>query len=317
MRDSEKKDTSKSTRFATEQCRQCVEILKQVLAKPGSRPKALLEAIAGGTSDCKIESKNNGVVIRLESELEKKQTVGTKLPEEPINEHSETNTTKSSLLTKRWTRPLFGSSSNSNSTSPQPLAASAATERSMKSLSIDCRPCGTTGPEGGARAFVMGPNPLSVVVCSNRLHSLESSIITSQDTDEMEQVLVHELMHVFDVQQLKLDLQDCFQLAYSEVRAAREAECHGFSWHIPQSYCVQQKARTATSNMFPNQGKACVEKVLSRALADNRPFESSAGATAPDVSPTTAPAQEVLKSPEKTIVDSTGLQHYMPYPSDR
>eukprot|EP00547_Thalassionema_nitzschioides_P010021 CAMPEP_0194224290 /NCGR_PEP_ID=MMETSP0156-20130528/37082_1 /TAXON_ID=33649 /ORGANISM="Thalassionema nitzschioides, Strain L26-B" /LENGTH=173 /DNA_ID=CAMNT_0038955763 /DNA_START=203 /DNA_END=721 /DNA_ORIENTATION=- len=91
----------------------------------------------------------------------------------------------------------------------------------LEPLKIECRPCADTGPERGARAFVMGPTPLSIVLCSNRL-SLDSK-------DEMEQVLVHELMHVYDVRVNKLDLRTCENLAYSEVRAAREAECQK-SW---------------------------------------------------------------------------------------
>jgi hypothetical protein len=32
-------------------------------------------------------------------------------------------------------------------------------------------------------------------------------------------------VHIYDVHVRQMDLRDCKQLAYSEVRAAREAEC--------------------------------------------------------------------------------------------
>lgn len=146
-------------------------------------------------------------------------------------------------------------------TMAQPLAASSAIHQSLK---IECRPCGTTGPEGGARAFVMGPSPLSIVLCSNRL-GLHSP-------DEMEQVLVHELIHVYDVIQLKLDLRTCVNLAYSEIRAARDAECHD-SW-FPQQ-CIQKKAMTATLNLFPQQAGSCISQAYNEAMADRRPFTAT------------------------------------------
>ena len=48
--------------------------------------------------------------------------------------------------------------------------------------------CGSdTRAEGGARAFVRGPEPLSIVLCSNRLSSQR----------EVDEVLVHELVHIY------------------------------------------------------------------------------------------------------------------------
>ena len=86
----------------------------------------------------------------------------------------------------------------------------------VTTIAIECIQCGSdTRAEGGARAFVRGPDPLSIVLCSNRLSSQR----------EVEEVLVHELVHIYDVHSKKMDLRDCRQLAYSEVRAAREAEC--------------------------------------------------------------------------------------------
>mmetsp|Transcript_19002 Transcript_19002/g.39069 ORF Transcript_19002/g.39069 Transcript_19002/m.39069 type:complete len:481 (-) Transcript_19002:195-1637(-) len=90
------------------------------------------------------------------------------------------------------------------------------TVRNPLTIELKCRRCETTGPEAGARAFLMGPDPLSIVLCHNRIDS---------EPKEVEEILTHELTHLYDVQTLKLDLADCETVAYSEVRAAREAEC--------------------------------------------------------------------------------------------
>ncbi len=109
------------------------------------------------------------------------------------------------------------------SASPSPTAAHAAQchssakdSSSFTTITIECSPCGSdTRAEACARAYVRGPDPLGIVLCSNRLSSQR----------EIEEVLVHELVHIYDVHVRQMDLRDCKQLAYSEVRAAREAEC--------------------------------------------------------------------------------------------
>ena len=107
--------------------------------------------------------------------------------------------------------------------------------------------------------------------------------------DEMDEILTHELVHVHDVRQLQLDLRNCESLAYSEVRAARDAECRHYSDQAPvpawytlgggfgsrtRRSCASQTALAATSNLFPSRGMAqqCVDKVFERAFGDVRPF---------------------------------------------
>jgi hypothetical protein len=132
-------------------------------------------------------------------------------------------------------------------------------------VEVECRRCLTEGPESGARAFVKGPNPLSIVVCSNRIFS----------RSDMEQVLVHELIHVHDVRLLGMELRSCTELAYSEIRAAREAECYNYASWLPQQiphHCIQKRATVATNNLFPKTGAECVRQMMHLALPDTRPF---------------------------------------------
>lgn len=106
------------------------------------------------------------------------------------------------------TSPLSSSSPSSHNASTK--------DSSITTITIECSPCGSdTRAEASARAYVRGPDPLGIVLCSNRLASQR----------EIEEVLVHELVHIYDVHVRQMDLRDCKQLAYSEVRAAREAEC--------------------------------------------------------------------------------------------
>jgi hypothetical protein len=184
-------------------------------------------------------------------------------------------------------------------------------------MNIQCRICSDTGPEGNARAFVMGPSPLSIVVCQNRLttatnpstnHHLTNNNNHHDAMDEMEEILTHELVHVHDVRALALNLLECQNLAYSEIRAAKYAECdilhrpnstaattssnpfylirggggggggqHHYH-HQQQRACVKAKAIQATRNLFgERRARECVNAAFESAYADARPFGSGSG----------------------------------------
>ncbi len=132
-------------------------------------------------------------------------------------------------------------------------------------LEIQCRQCGNSGPEGSARAFLRGPSPLTIILCTNRL--------SLSDSEEIEEVLTHELIHVFDVHHRKWDFSNCQTLARSEIRAAREAECGNVSFGFWKESCVRDKAKEATRNMFRYKGIDCVNKVFNDAMRDNEPFD--------------------------------------------
>ena len=110
-------------------------------------------------------------------------------------------------------------------------------------IELHCRKCASKGPEAGARAFLMGPEPLSIVLCHNRINS---------DVDEIEEILTHELIHLYDVQTLQLDLTDCETVAYSEVRAAREAECSKYITNHRRQQNQQNQTQQQESNNNSN-----------------------------------------------------------------
>mmetsp|Transcript_30870 Transcript_30870/g.64431 ORF Transcript_30870/g.64431 Transcript_30870/m.64431 type:complete len:399 (-) Transcript_30870:404-1600(-) len=198
-------------------------------------------------------------------------------------------------------------------------------------MNVSCEICPWTGPKGNARAFVNGPQPLDIVICSNRLrHAHRSPKLARQ---EMEEILTHEMIHVYDARQLQLDLRVCENLAYSEVRAAREAECRVLAqkyqdaaqanattssssyWPLtapsPSSLltsCVKERAFLATKNMFSySNSRACLNRVFDTAMADQRPFDTqhappqSVPTTATPIATSASPAQEASSVPDPFV----------------
>ena len=239
--------------MASSSCQQCARMLKHVLSQEKSRPMTILDAMGGKAGD----ENETGVEMKLPH--------ATATPSRQWNQLQGPSSGPAPQLRADDAHPL--------SATTMATSAHAVHERSsdvvaapsiLESIKIECRPCSNTGPESGARAFVMGPSPLSIVLCSNRL--------SYHDSTEMEQVLVHELVHVYDVRVHQLDLRTCENLAYSEVRAARDAECKD-AW-LAGRYCVPHKAYLATSNLFPaEQAKACLSRVFDEAMADTVPLQ--------------------------------------------
>jgi hypothetical protein len=177
------------------------------------------------------------------------------------------NTAESCVTTPHGLQALAMSPAAPPPAALSPPAWDTADENQQRlTIEVKCRTCSNSGPEGGARAFLMGPTPLSIVLCHNRIHGTRH---------EMEEILTHELVHLYDVQTLQLDLQQCENLAYSEVRAAKAAECRDTWSQFMKSYCVKQKAICATNNLFPMEGRKCIQTVFQKAFDDNRPFPPS------------------------------------------
>ncbi|KAF0684903.1 Aste57867_23147 [Aphanomyces stellatus] len=142
-------------------------------------------------------------------------------------------------------------------------------------LEFVCLDCKSEGVEGKARAFFASPP--AIVLCANRLHT----------TDDVKEVVVHELIHAYDYTVRKMDLTQPDVLACSEVRSARESECYekaqalcnnpqfglvnkGCEWWVKK--CVKQNAVLATSSLFPADAEKHVTRVFDTCYADKAPF---------------------------------------------
>ena len=158
---------------------------------------------------------------------------------------------------------------------------------------------------------------------NNNTASTASNTATTTMIQEMDEIITHELIHIYDVRQLHLNLVKCHDLAYSEIRAAREAECSRYNpvinhspppppppdptsprlQHQYQHFhdCVRTRATTATKNIFPSfRAHQCIRNVYTAAMADVRPLvpnDNSASTTA-----TATPPNPSLTSHEDSYV---------------
>lgn len=126
---------------------------------------------------------------------------------------------------------------------------------------IECRACSDFGPEGAARAALFNDSPPTLVLCTNRL-----------EEKDLPEAVTHELIHAFDFSNQRCNFYTCDGLAYTEVRAAREAECSRyFPFQFMKDHCVKHHATQSTSNLFGKDAGACVERVFLEAYADMHP----------------------------------------------
>jgi hypothetical protein len=133
---------------------------------------------------------------------------------------------------------------------------------------ISCHDCSITVPEinGTTRAVLRDSSPLEIIICCNQVK--ESKI---------EEVIVHELVHAYDYSKNRCEFSSCLGLAFSEVRAAREAECHAgfFPFEFMRRKCIRDHAIRSTANLFPNSAAIlCVDTVLTEAIKDIEPSPS-------------------------------------------
>ncbi|KAG1713279.1 hypothetical protein DVH05_000999 [Phytophthora capsici] len=149
----------------------------------------------------------------------------------------------------------------------------------VPAIDFVCLECRDDGPEGNARAFFSAPPP-TVVFCANRLHS----------TREVEETMVHELIHAYDFTVRKMDITKSDILACSEIRSARESECYQkaklLETVLPDveffqksarwlnARCVREHAVRSTSSMFPAEARDEVDKMFEQCYTDYSPFTS-------------------------------------------
>lgn len=112
---------------------------------------------------------------------------------------------------------------------------------------VTCRKCDDI-KEKGAKAFIVSGNPMEVVVCLNRGGNPED-IATS---------LTHEMIHAYDYILNRCDFNTCKGLAFTEVRAAKYAECNGEKINWFRNNCIKRHAVNSTAVCFLFGGYAFI-----------------------------------------------------------
>ena len=134
---------------------------------------------------------------------------------------------------------------------------------------ISCQDCSIAASDvnKSTRAVLRDTFPLEISICCNRVKE-----------SEIEEVIIHELIHAYDYSKGRCDFSTCPGLAYSEVRAALEAECAKgyFPFEFMRQSCVRDVAIRSTSNLFPKgAATSCVDAVLSQAMKDLEPTSAT------------------------------------------
>ena len=108
----------------------------------------------------------------------------------------------------------------------------------------------------------------TINICADRI-ALKSS--------EVKSLLDHELVHAYDYSLQRCDFTTIKGLAYSEVRAAKVAECGGWFLHdYFRISCIKDHAIRSTEKIFPVGAKDAVDDVFDSAMRDMEPYASSA-----------------------------------------
>ena len=86
--------------------------------------------------------------------------------------------------------------------------------------------------------------------------------------------LKHELIHSYDHSNERYDLIDCLGVAHSEIRAAREANCHRsyLSYFFNKEDCIKRHANASTDTLYKGRGSECVKEAYDSAMRDLEPF---------------------------------------------
>ena len=136
---------------------------------------------------------------------------------------------------------------------------------------ISCIDCSKRGVQ--ARGF-LEVDPMAIKICADRIQSTEVQMLVN-----------HELVHAYDYALGRCDFSTGQGLAYSEVRAAREAECSGWFLHdYFRTLCIKDHATRSTQKIFSSSSSSssaassaasCVDEVYESAMRDLEPYQSN------------------------------------------
>lgn len=177
-----------STPAADPACAPCVKLLREILVQDSSaRPRQLLSALSPHSA---WRPMANGLEVQIPNSVDMPQRRFSRL-----HPPDQATTTRSARTTAPSSAILQATSADPSSRLHQIENDNDDTSNNYQWMQIVCKRCSNVGPEAKARAFVMGPTPLSMVVCTNRLYG-ESK---KERRMEMEEILTHEFVHVYDV----------------------------------------------------------------------------------------------------------------------
>lgn len=214
------------TPCTTKKCTQCQDWVTVALSNVKSRPRQLLSAMGfravrdeatGNFSVSATSSSTSPAPLKeapaLRWRISSSGGVPSQQPTESSNNSADVPSCSRALMASsveakedQQHQHRLGHTANSNAVSHHRndndgnnaiVTTPSKFNKNKMQMEILCTTCSDEGPEGAARAYVKGPNPLCVVLCANRLSSKE----------EVEEALVHELIHVYDVRVRDMDLR--------------------------------------------------------------------------------------------------------------
>jgi len=125
---------------------------------------------------------------------------------------------------------------------------------------VDCSPCDQSLSGG------YDDQTNQVIICSNNC----------QTPEKVEEILSHELVHMYDYCTAKIDFSNQKHLACSEIRAATLSSCAKFSWDFWSfEDCVESKASKSVAwvnNIDEKEARKVVKSVFDKCYNDLEPF---------------------------------------------
>mmetsp|Transcript_1049 Transcript_1049/g.2210 ORF Transcript_1049/g.2210 Transcript_1049/m.2210 type:complete len:174 (-) Transcript_1049:24-545(-) len=133
-------------------------------------------------------------------------------------------------------------------------------------FNISCIDCSKRGIK--ARGF-LERDPMAVKLCADRIQLKDVKVLVD-----------HEIVHAYDYSLGRCDFSTGKGLAYSEVRAAREAECSGWFLHdYFRVSCIKDQATRSTEKIFSSGAEGFVNEVFDSAMRDLEPYAPSSSSS--------------------------------------
>ncbi|KAI8097012.1 peptidase M76 [Halteromyces radiatus] len=125
---------------------------------------------------------------------------------------------------------------------------------------ITCRPCSGTNQQD-KMGYYDGTYK-RVVLCCDNIRSAE----------ELEETLIHELVHAFDASRKGTFTSICHLIACGEVRASALGQCYQVKPEYRRQQCILRDAIQSTQLHCGDQAAKIVEQVYEKCMKDTSPL---------------------------------------------